>query len=218
METHSKKLNLNRLITVVIITKDRSSSIIRTLEKLTSLPEKFPIIVVDNASKDGTATAIKSRFPEVRVIGLRKNRGAIGRNIGVKEARTPYIAFCDDDSWWNAGALPKAVGYFRKYPKVAILAGKILVNEERKLDACCRLLGESPLLRRVAMPGPAILGFIGCGIFARRSAFLKVGGYNKWISFSGEEMILGIDLASQAWGLSYVSDVGDNTFLILGTI
>jgi len=203
----SQKLDLSQEITVVIITRDRADSITRVLAELRALPEKFPIIVIDNASRDGTARTIRANFPEVQVIALRKNRGAIGRNIGVKEAKTPYIAFCDDDSWWGPSAMPRAIECFKKYPKVAIIAGEILVNKEEKLDPCCALLAKSPLPRRVAMPGPAILGFIGCGVFARRSAFEEVGGYNKWISFSGEEKILAVELASRGWGLTYASDV-----------
>jgi hypothetical protein len=57
------------------------------------------------------------------------------------------------------------------------------------------------------MPGPAILGFLGCGIVVRKKAFMEVHGYSKHIYFSGEEELLGIDLAAAGWGLTYCEDV-----------
>ena len=76
-----------------------------TLTKLGALPERPPVIVVDNASTDGTAPLVRRRHPEVRVLRLSEDIGAAARTEGVRRAATPYIAFCDDDTWWAPGCL-----------------------------------------------------------------------------------------------------------------
>jgi hypothetical protein len=89
--------------TIVIITHNRCPELLSTLNRITALPEAPAIIVVDNASADGTGPALRQRHPAVRLISLDTNRGAVARNIGVAAARTPYVAFCDDDVWWDPG-------------------------------------------------------------------------------------------------------------------
>ena len=59
------------------------------------------LVVVDNASHDGTAEAVRARFPEVTLVPLGTNIGAAGRNAGVARLETTYVAFCDDDAWWS---------------------------------------------------------------------------------------------------------------------
>src|SRR5436309_3600337 len=55
-------------VAVVMITYNRREEALRTLVRLTALPEKPRIVVVDNGSSDGTAAAVAERFPEVEVL------------------------------------------------------------------------------------------------------------------------------------------------------
>lgn len=87
-------------VTAVIATRNRRSELCATLERLSALPERPEIIVVDNGSRDGTAQAVRRSFPRVELITLRRNQGACARNVGVRRAGTPYVALSDDDSWW----------------------------------------------------------------------------------------------------------------------
>jgi GT2 family glycosyltransferase len=194
-------------MSIVIITRNRREALSQTLHTLGAQPHDLPIIVVDNASTDGTAALVRERFPAVRVIALPRNIGGAARNVGVEAARTPLIAFCDDDSWWEPEAFARAAALFARYPKVGLIAGRILVNAEQRLDPVSALQSVSPLPQAVPMPGPAILGFLGCGVFVRRSAFLKVGGYDETLQVGGEEQVLAIDLASAGWGLTYAGDL-----------
>ena len=57
-------------VTIVVLTHNRRDELCRTLAHLTALPECPSIIVVDNASSDDTAFAVRSRFPAVRIIRL----------------------------------------------------------------------------------------------------------------------------------------------------
>ncbi len=91
-------------LTVVVITRNRRPELLRTLSRLAALPERPPVIVMDNASRDGSADAAARTHPEVTLIRAGENLGAVGRNLAVRQVRTPYVAFCDDDSWWSPGA------------------------------------------------------------------------------------------------------------------
>jgi GT2 family glycosyltransferase len=194
-------------VTVVIATRDRWGELTHTLRCLRALPERPDIIVVDNASSDGTAEAVRTDFPEVCLIELPHNRGAAARNVGVREARTPYVAFSDDDSWWEPGALSTAVDLFEEYPRLGLIAARPLVGDERVPDPIARRMAESPLPADERLPGPPVLGFLGCAAIVRRTAFLEVGGYSDLLFFVGEERLLAYDLAAAGWGLSYVESV-----------
>ena len=199
--------NLTKQMSVVMITRNRINALRQTLSMLSSLNEKFNIIVVDNASTDNTSALIKQEFPEVKVIPLAKNMGALGRNIGVEAATTPYIAFSDDDSWWEDGALTKAIKYFEEYPKLGVIAGTVLVNQQRKLDPTSALQSVSPLESRENIPGKPVLGFLGCAIIVRTGIFKQVGGYSPHMYFGGEEEMLAWDVAASGWGISYCEDI-----------
>src|SRR5207248_2896968 len=91
-------------VTVVVLTHARVREVSQTVERLLRLPERPAIIVVDNGSTDGTSDILTYRFPNVRIIALERNIGAAARNVGIRAASTPYVALCDDDTWWAAGS------------------------------------------------------------------------------------------------------------------
>jgi hypothetical protein len=68
-------------------------------------------------------------------------------------------------------------------------------------------MASAPLGREPDLPGPSVLGFLGCGVVVRRDAFLAADGYDDVIFFCGEEERLALDLAAAGWGLAYVDDV-----------
>lgn len=164
------------------------------------------MIVVDNASSDGTVEMVKDRFPGVTVLCLRHNRGAAARNVGVAYATTPYVAFSDDDSWWAPGALRTGADALEEHPSLALVAARILVGAGEAPDRSCSLMAESPLGRSEA-PGPSVLGFLACGAIVRRSAFQAVGGFRAGWGVGGEEQLLAVDLAQAGHRLAYVDGV-----------
>jgi GT2 family glycosyltransferase len=97
--------NSDPRIAVVMITHNRRDEVLASLDHLTRLPERPRIVVVDNASTDGTADAVARRYPQVEVLPARGNLGAAARNLGVRHVNAPYVALCDDDTWWEPGAL-----------------------------------------------------------------------------------------------------------------
>jgi GT2 family glycosyltransferase len=193
-------------VTVVIATRDRMTELRRTLGRLTALPERPAIIVVDNASRDGTAAAVRREFPHVTVVRNRRNRRAAARNQGARLASTAYVAFSDDDSWWKPGALARACELLSWHPDVGVIAGRVLVGEDARDDPINALLAASPLPAD-GLPGPRVLGFLGCAIVARRRAFLAAGGYRPLLGIGGEEELLALDLSAAGWAAVYVPDV-----------
>lgn len=193
--------------TVVVMTRNRRAELLVALDHLRSAPRPPPVIVVDNASDDDTVEAVAAAHPEIHVVSLPSNRGAAARNVGVRSARTPYVAFSDDDSWWAPGALERAADILDATPRLGLLAGRVLVGEAGKVDSVSLAMAASPLAPEPGMPGPSILGFLACASVVRREAFLQAGGFDEVVFFPGEETLLAIDLVRAGWRLSYVDDV-----------
>jgi GT2 family glycosyltransferase len=191
---------------VVVITRDRRPGVMDSLARLLALPERPPVLLVDNGSSDGTADAVEQRYPTVEVVRLQRNLGAAGRTVGVRRARTPYVAFSDDDSWWADGALDRAAAALDRAPRLAVLAARVLVGESARLDPVCRAMRASPL-GEVAGVGPRVLGFVACGAVVRRSAYLEVGGFHPRFGVGGEETLLAVDLTERGWDCAYADDV-----------
>jgi GT2 family glycosyltransferase len=189
-------------VTVVVATRDRAPSLLRTLARLRALPDAPPVVVVDNGSSDGTPDAVRDAAPWARVIALGRNAGAGARTIGARAARTPFVAFSDDDSWWDPGALDAAVAVMRARPRVALVAAHVVVGPERRDDPVCLSMAAAGGVEK-GEPVP-VLGFLACAAVARREAFLAVGGYEERFGIGGEEELLAIDLAAGGWELVYV--------------
>ncbi len=194
-------------ISVVVISRDRRESLLATLGRLDELPERPPILVVDNGSGDGTAAAVRRSYPSVRLIEAGTNLGSAGRTLGMQAVNTPYVAFADDDSWWAPGALSAAADLLTAHPRLAVLAGRVLVGPDGRLDPVCAAMAAAPLGCAADLPGPSVLGFLACGAVVRRSAYLQVGGFHPRFGVGGEEELLAVDLTSRGWGLAYVDAV-----------
>jgi GT2 family glycosyltransferase len=192
---------------VVVVTRDRLGSLRRTLTCLSALPERPHIVVVDNASRDGTAAAVAAEHPGVNVIPLDRNRGAAARTIGARALDEPYVAFADDDSWWAPGALSRAAAVLDRHPRVGLVAARVLVGEEKRDDPTCVAMARSPLDGGGDLPGRPVLGFIACGAVARRDALLEAGGFHRRWEIQGEEGLLAVDLARNGWMCLYVPEV-----------
>ncbi|MBW3602961.1 MAG: glycosyltransferase [Actinobacteria bacterium] len=192
---------------VVTITRDRRPELLHALGMLLSLPERPPVVVVDNGSRDGSARAVRSAHPRVDVVSLAENIGSAGRAVGARRLDTPYVAFSDDDSWWAPGALSTAARCLDAHPRLAVVAARILVGAGERLDPVCEQMAHSPLPDRGDLPGPRVLGFLACGAVVRRTAFLTAGGFDVHFGVGGEEELLALDLVTSGWDLAYVDAV-----------
>jgi GT2 family glycosyltransferase len=194
-------------VTVVVATRDRRDELRRTLEHLEGLSPAPPVVVVDNGSTDGTVEAVRTGFPDVQLIEQGRNLGCAARNVGVARARTPYVAFSDDDSWWEQGALEAAADAFDAHPRLGLVAAAVLVGPEGRADPVNADLARSPLPADEDLPGPRVLGFLACAAVVRRSAFVQAGGFDPLLFFGGEEALLAQDLAALGWGVCHLPRV-----------
>ncbi len=192
----------------VIATRDRAVDLAETLHRLLDTTS-CPVIVVDNGSRDESreiTNAIVNDHPHggrVQLIALSSNQGAVARNFGVAACQTPYVAFCDDDSWWQPDATHIAEGEFDRHADLALLAARTVIEPGGRTDAFSDLLADSPLGRLPGLPGPLVLGFQSCAAVVRKTAFEAAGGFSPILHFRGEEQLLALDLAVAGWRLCY---------------
>jgi GT2 family glycosyltransferase len=191
-------------VTVVVITHNRRAELDRTLGKVAALPERPPVIVVDNGSSDGTATMVRFRHPGATLIAARRNLGAVGRNLAMRRVATPYAAFCDDDTWWEPGSLAAAANVLDAHPDVAAVTARILVEPGAAEDPITGELASSPVRGRPGLPGPALLSFLAGASVLRCRAFREAGGFAPRLWLGGEEELLAADLVTRGYVLCYL--------------
>lgn len=205
-------------ISLVVLTYNRADSVCRTLSKLRETCPEIPIIAVDNHSTDDTVARIRHHFPTVEVVTASINTGAAGRNIGVARVTTEYVAFCDDDTWWEHGALQAAVPLLDRYPQVAVLSAEVVVEDAARgqagdadgtgtdtgtsVDPTCTVMARSPL-DATGLPGPALIGYMAGAAVFRTRAYREVGGYCAKLFIGGEEELVALDLLARGWQLAY---------------
>lgn len=190
-------------MTVVMITHNRREQLLETLAEMTTLPDAAPIVLVDNASTDGTADAVERRYPDVRLIRAQRNLGAVARNVAVREVTTPYVAFCDDDTRWQPGSLTRAADHLDRHPGLGVVTGRCLVEPELTEDPITPELRHSPVPGPEWLPGPALLGVMAGLSAVRVRAFTDVGGFSSRMWLGGEEELFALDLAARGWWMCW---------------
>lgn len=193
------------LVSVVIITRDRSDELLETLRQLRALPEQPPVVVVDNGSSDDTVARARA-VSGVQVVPLAQNLGGAGRNLGVACTSSRYVAFADDDMAWLPGALSRAVELLDAWPAIGAVTAHVEVGPARRDDPVSLAMGSSPLVRR-GLPGPRVLGFLAGATVFRRDAFVATGGFDVRFGVGGEEALVACDLAVHGWSIVYTPTV-----------
>lgn len=107
---------------------------------------KFELIVVDNASRDGSVEVIENEFPQVRLIKNQKNLGfGIANNQGVKKSRGKYLLFLNSDIVVLNEAIPKLYRFAKKQEKYGIYGGK-LFNPNGTIQPSCGYFYSLPIV------------------------------------------------------------------------
>src|SRR5690606_23909917 len=123
-------------LSVVVLnynTKDLLKQTLRSIQAKASTE----VIVVDNASTDGSTTMVRQYFPQAILIESKKNIGfAAGNNLGLQKAKGKYILLLNSDTEIKPGSLDKMIQYLEKQSEVGILTPK-LVLENGALDPAC---------------------------------------------------------------------------------
>lgn len=90
------------------------------------------VILVDNASADGSGTYVKSEYPEVRLIELPENHGFTGAcNIGIEAASAEFIALLNNDTEVDERWAAEVIAAFDARPDAGIVASKMLLFDQR---------------------------------------------------------------------------------------
>jgi len=104
--TEDREGRFSQLVSILIINWNGKAYVQTCLRSCLNLCyPKYEIIVIDNNSSDGSAEIVKSQFPEVQLIELKRNLGfASASNVGISAAKGAYVAIlCSDiivDSMW----------------------------------------------------------------------------------------------------------------------
>ena len=99
------------------------------------------VIVVDNASADGSAAMVAERFPQVRLIANPDNRGfGAACNQGLEVARGRYALILNADIRAQPGALQRLVEFMDAHPDAAICGGQLRYPDGRIQPSCARNL------------------------------------------------------------------------------
>lgn len=98
----------------------------------------FEIIVVDNASSDGTVEMVKNNFPQVRLVANQKNKGfAAANNQGIKEAKGEYILLLNPDTEFIENSLEKVIAKMKSNEKIGVLGCRLL-NPDKTVQPSVR--------------------------------------------------------------------------------
>jgi len=156
------------------------------------------IIVVDNASSDGTADAVRQSFPDVKLIESATNLGfARGNNAGLELSRGKYVCLINPDVVVGEECIPRMLNHLELYPDVGMLGPRIIGRDGETQRSCmrtptlwnqlCRSLGLDSLIKHSRLFGGYLMTDFrhdemrdvdvinGCFWVVRRNALANVG-------------------------------------------
>lgn len=115
-------------ISIVIPNFNGGQALLECLESVTSNQQLVAeIILVDNASKDNSQLRAKKKFPQIKLIRFRQNKGfAKAVNAGIKKSKGKFIFVLNNDIQLTKSALEKLINTFDKDEKIGIVGGKIV--------------------------------------------------------------------------------------------
>ena len=87
----------------------------------------FKILVVDNASTDGSLEYMKENYPDIEVIALDKNYGfSKAVNVGIRHSRTPYVILLNNDTTVDPHYVEEMVGAIERSPRIFSVSSKMI--------------------------------------------------------------------------------------------
>jgi hypothetical protein len=160
-------------VSIVIVsfnTKDLTRQCLEHVQKHAAAV-RHEVLVVDNASGDGSADMVAAEFPRVHLVRSNENKGfAGGNNPAMKIARGRYILLLNSDAFLAEGVLEKTIDYMDDHPRIGVL-GCRLTDPDGTLQPSARML-----------PGPLnkILHITGLAARFSKSKFFGRVDYTWW--------------------------------------
>ncbi|MDQ8045644.1 MAG: glycosyltransferase family 2 protein [Solirubrobacteraceae bacterium] len=195
-------------IDVVVVTWNGRALLASCLHHLAAQTVPHRVIVVDNASADGTAAWLASDHPEITVVALPENVGfGAGNNRGVEVGTAPYVVLVNNDVDAAPAFLERIVEPLRTGDAIGAVAGlttrpgePVVVDQfgiqlDAGLGAYSRATGQDP---DHLDPGPLAVP-CGAAVAYRRSAYEAVGGFDEALFAYSEDLDLGLRLLAAGW-------------------
>ncbi len=175
------------------------------------------VIVADNASTDGSVGALRTDYPEVRVLALQTNSGYSGGcNAGIRAARGRILVMLNNDTEADPGWLEALVAALERHPRAGSAASRIMLyNRRDTLNSAGDRYGLDglPDSRGVWQPyGPPwdeeALVFGGCGgaVAYRREMLEEVGAFEEGFFMYCEDVDLNWRAQLAGWPCVYTPD------------
>lgn len=207
----------------------RGSSNIPLADPLPSKGEGIEIIVVDNASADGSVAMLRDEFPAVRVIANAENVGfGAANNQGLGESSGKYVLFLNPDTEVKPGAIQLLLTFIDQRPRAGCVGPRLLNPDgstqpsRRSFPRLATFLVESTVLQRY-LSGLASLGrfyhllepedqpqqvdwLVGACLLVRRAALDEVGAFDERFFMYSEEMDLCYRLRQAGWEVWFVPE------------
>lgn len=204
----------------------------RSLARLIEVSQeiKAEIIVVDNASHDGSAAMVEREFPQVKLIRAPMNLGfAGGNNLGAQHARGEHLILVNSDAFLQPGSLAGGLARMREQPRVG-LAGGLLIGKDGQPEPSARCF-PSPLNDLLSLSGlaarfpksrffgrfdrtwadpqqPAEVDWVpGAFCIVRRAAIDQIGFFDERYFLYYEEVDLCRRLRKAGWTIAYWPDL-----------
>lgn len=168
------------------------------------------VIVVDDASTDGSAEMAEREFPSARLIRLGANRGfAHAANVGIAAARSDLVALLNNDAIADPSWLEELTAALARHPEAGAAASKIVHTDDG-----ATLLSAGDLFRRTGVPDSRgvwerdtgqyddeveVFGACGAACVFRRAMLEELGGFDERFFMYCED----VDLAFRAQRQGY---------------
>ena len=185
------------------------------------------ILVVDNASTDGSSEMVRDEFPRVHLIANDENRGfTSANNQGLTLSQGRYLLLLNPDTEIVDAALATMIGYIEENSKVGVL-GPRLINTDGSLQSSRRRFptfstalaestvvqewwGDNRILRRYYMADTAddaiqdVDWLVGACLLVRRQAYEQVGSLDEGFFMYSEELDWCRRIKGAGWGVVYL--------------
>jgi hypothetical protein len=225
---------------VVIVSYRCRELLRRCLDALRAHPPDYPmkVVVVDNASADGTVEMVGAEYPEVDLVGSPANLGfAAATNLGATRGSAPFLLALNPDTAVTDGALDTVLATIGSCPEVAVVGARLL-REDGSLDHASKRSFPTPLSavghfsglgrrpgargRLAAYRAPEVeAGPVdavnGAFMLMRRAPFEQLGGYDEGYWMYMEDLDLSYRLRQAGW-LSWYEPAAAVTHVKGGTV
>jgi GT2 family glycosyltransferase len=186
-------------LSIIIVSFNAREDLANCLRSLAAAPPEIPhdITVVDNASSDGSADAVREGWPTVQVIKLVKNLGFSGaNNVGIRATSGELILLLNSDTIVPGGAIDRLVSRLRAHSGAAV-AGPRLVDGTGRLE-----ISFGPMISPLAELAQKVRGRLyerRIGIVERRVA--RAGATERYVDWVSGACLLVYRADAEAAGL-----------------